>query len=65
MAVGINDDKICNNALFHTKLARQGSIYVRISMIHLDLLYVYSLLRKQYVKCGPPADRLGCMYSQL
>ena len=27
-------------------------------MIYLDLLYFYSLLRKQHVKCGPPADRL-------
>ena len=32
-------------------------------MIYLDLLYFYSLLRKQYVKCGPPADRLDCSIS--
>ena len=32
-------------------------------MINLDLLYVYSLLRKQHVKCGPPADRLDCSIS--
>ena len=57
-AVGITDDKMCKNALFHTKLARQRSINVGISMIYLDLLCVYSLLRKQHVKCGPPADRL-------
>ena len=32
-------------------------------MIYLDLLYLYSLLRKQHVKCGPPADRLDCSIS--
>ena len=58
--MGITDDKICNNALLHTKLARQRSINVRNSMIYLDLLYSYLLLRKQHVKCGPPADRLDC-----
>ena len=58
--MGITDDKICNNALLHTKLARQRSINVRNSMIHLDLLHSYSILRKQHVKCGPPADRLHC-----
>ena len=61
--VGITDDEICNNPLFHTKLARQRSINVRISMIYLGLLYVYSLLRKQHVKCGPPADRFDCRIS--
>ena len=61
--MGINDDKICNNVLFHTNLARQRSINVRISVIYLDLLYVYLLLRKQHVKCGPPADRLDCRFS--
>ena len=43
---GITDDKICNNALLHPNLARQRSINVRNSMIYLDLLYFYSLLRK-------------------
>ena len=55
--------KICNNALFHTKLVRQTSINERISMVYLDLLYVNLLLRKQHVKCGPPADRLDCRIS--
>ena len=55
--------KAFNNALFHTKLARQRSITVRISIIYLDLLYVYSLLRKQHVKYCPPADRLDCRIS--
>ena len=27
------------------------------------MLYFYSLLRKQHVKCGPPADRLDCSIS--
>ena len=27
------------------------------------MLYSYSLLRKQHVKCGPPADRLDCRIS--
>ena len=57
--VGIADNKICNKVLFHTKLARQRSINVRISMIYLDLLYVYLLLRKQNVK---PTQ---CLHLQL
>ena len=32
-------------------------------MIYIDLLYCYSLLRKQHVKCGPLADRLDCSIS--
>ena len=32
-------------------------------MIYLDLLYFHLLLRKQHVKCGPPADRLDCSTS--
>ena len=55
---GVTDDQICNNALFHTKFARHRSNNMRILMIYLDLLYVYVPLRKQHVKCGPPADRL-------
>ena len=60
---GITYDNICNNALFHTTLARQRSINVRISMIYLYLLYGYLLLRNLHVKCGPPADRLDCRIS--
>ena len=63
IAAGITDYKICNNALLQTKLARQSSINVRNSMMYLDLLYFYSLLRKHHVKCGPPADRLDCSIS--
>ena len=37
------------------KLARQKSINVMNSMIYLDLFNLYSLLRKQHVKCGPAA----------
>ena len=32
-------------------------------MIYPDLLYVYSLLRRQHVECDPPADRLDCSIS--
>ena len=32
-------------------------------MVYLDPLYVYILLRKQHVKCGPAADYLGCRIS--
>ena len=60
--MGITNDEICNNVLFHTKLARPRSINVRNSMIYLDMLYVYLLLRK-HVKCVPPADRLDCRIS--
>ena len=27
------------------------------------MLYLYLLLRKQHVKCGPPAERLDCRIS--
>ena len=60
IAVEKTDDKICNNALFHTNLARPRSIIVRIQMLYLDLLYISLLMRKQRVKCGPVADRLCC-----
>ena len=60
IAVRITEDEICNNALFYTKLARQRSINVRISVIYLDLLYDYILLRKRNVKFGLPADRFYC-----
>ena len=33
------------------------------SMIYFDLFNLYSLLRKQHVKCGPVADRLSCRIS--
>ena len=57
------DNKICNNALFYTKLARPSNIIVRISMVYLDLFYVSLLMRKQHVKCGPGADPLNCSIS--
>ena len=57
------EDKICNTALFHIKLARPRSINVRIQMVYLDLLYLALLLRQQHIKCSPAADRLGCRIS--
>ena len=63
IAVRKTDDKICNTALFHLKLARPRSINVRIPMVYIDLLYLYLLMRKYHTKCGPAADRLGCRIS--
>ena len=40
-AVGKTDDKMCNKALFYTKLARPRNINGRIPMVYLDMLYIY------------------------
>ena len=41
-----------HNASFHTKLAQQRSINVRIPMLYLDLLYIYLHLRKLHVRAA-------------
>ena len=48
IAVGITDNKTCNNALFQTKLAWPRCINVKIPMVYLNLLYVSLLMRKQH-----------------
>ena len=38
--MGETDDKICNNALLHTKLAPPRSMNMCIPMVYLDMLCV-------------------------
>ena len=60
LAVGKIDDKTCYITLLHTW---PRDINVMIPLLHLEMLYVSKLMRKQCLKFGPTADRLGCSIS--